>query len=64
VEFPGYWLAYKIGSTEFIELRDKAKQALGNKFDIRQFHACVLENGSMPLDVLKKQVEWCVGRSK
>ena len=64
VEFPGYWLAYKIGSTEFIELREKAKQALGNKFDIRQFHACVLENGSMPLDVLKKQVEWCVGRSK
>lgn len=60
VDFPAYALAYKIGSREFIELREKAKRELGDKFDIRQFHQCVLENGSMPLDVLAEHVEWCV----
>ncbi|HEY6971389.1 MAG TPA: DUF885 domain-containing protein [Candidatus Angelobacter sp.] len=63
VDFPAQGLAYKIGSREFIELREKTQRELGNKFDIRQFHACVLENGSMPLDVLAKQVEWCVKNS-
>lgn len=64
VDLPGYALAYKIGSREFIELREKMKRELGDKFDIRQFHACVLENGSMPLDILAKQVDWCIGQTK
>lgn len=64
VDFPAQALAYKIGSREFIELREKAKRELGDKFDIRQFHACVLENGSMPLDILAKQVDWCIEQVK
>lgn len=60
VDLPAYGLAYKIGSREFIELREKAKRELGDKFDIRQFHQCVLGSGSMPLDVLAKQVDWCI----
>ena len=60
VDLPGYVVAYKIGSREFIELREKARRELGEKFDIRQFHQCVLENGSMPLDILAKQVDWCI----
>jgi uncharacterized protein (DUF885 family) len=53
-DLPAAALAYKIGSREFIELRDKAKRELGSRFDIHQFHKCVLENGSMPLAVLAK----------
>ncbi|HEY6350297.1 MAG TPA: DUF885 domain-containing protein [Candidatus Angelobacter sp.] len=60
VDFPAQALGYKIGSREFIELREKAKRDLGDKFDIRQFHQCVLENGSMPLGVLAQQVDWCI----
>ena len=58
VDLPGYGVAYKIGSRQFIELREKMKRELQGKFDIRQFHACILENGSMPLTVLAKQVDW------
>lgn len=64
VDLPAYGLAYKIGSREFIDLRKEAQQALGDKFDIRRFHECVLENGSMPLDVLAKHVDWCIEQVK
>ena len=64
VDFPGQRLAYKIGSQEFIDLREKAKKQLGERFDIRQFHRCVLESGSMPLSVLAEQVDWCIKNAK
>jgi uncharacterized protein (DUF885 family) len=54
---PGQATAYKIGQLKILELRDKAKKALGTKFDIRDFHAVVLENGSIPLDILEEQVD-------
>jgi hypothetical protein len=40
-----------------LELREKAKKELGNKFDIRQFHEVVLTNGAIPLDVLQELVD-------
>ena len=64
VDLPASRLAYKIGSREFIELREKAKRELGDKFDIRWYHQCVLENGSMPLSVLEKHVDWCIARKQ
>jgi len=54
---PGQATAYKIGQLKIMELRDKARKALGTKFDIRDFHAVVLENGSIPLDILEEQVD-------
>jgi uncharacterized protein (DUF885 family) len=42
---------------KILELREKAKKELGNKFDIRQFHEVVLTNGAIPLDVLQELVD-------
>ena len=49
--------AYKIGMLKILELRKKAKEALGAKFDIRDFHEVVISNGAVPLNVLENFVE-------
>ena len=54
---PGQATSYMIGQLKFFELRDRARRELGDRFDIRDFHAAVLENGSVPLDVLEELVE-------
>ncbi|PHZ84114.1 DUF885 domain-containing protein [Paremcibacter congregatus] len=57
IVWPGQALAYKVGMMKIVDLRAKAKKALGAKFDIRTFHDVVLTNGALPLDILAKQVE-------
>ena len=57
IAVPGQATAYMIGNLEIRRLRDEATQKLGAKFDIRQFHDVVLENGSIPLWVLRENVE-------
>ena len=56
---PGQALAYKAGMMKILELRERAKQKLGDKFDIKQFHDVVLGNGALPLALLEQVVdEW------
>lgn len=61
---PGQALAYKVGMLKILELREKAKQSLGAKFDIRDFHDVVLKNGSLPLDVLERVVNEYIAAKK
>ena len=56
IVWPGQATAYKIGMIKILELRERAKTELGDKFDIRAFHDTVLGGGALPLDVLEKRV--------
>jgi uncharacterized protein (DUF885 family) len=59
IAWPGQALAYKLGQMEILELRQYAKDRLGDKFDIRAFHDEVLDGGALPLDVLDQRIhEW------
>lgn len=59
-DIPAQALAYKLGSLKMFELRDKAKNALGDEFDIRTFHDALLGSGSMPLPILEKHIDWFI----
>lgn len=64
VVMPGQATAYKVGMLKILELRKKAKELLGEKFDIRHFHDQVLKNGPLPLNILEKQIAAWVENSK
>lgn len=57
ISWPGQALAYKMGELKFLELRARATEALGEDFDIRDFHDAVLINGGLPLDMLDGVVD-------
>ncbi len=55
--YPGQACSYMIGQLKIVELREKAKKALGAKFSLRAFHDAVFDTGTVPLDLLEQQVD-------
>ena len=55
--WPGQALGYMVGQLKIIALRDRARAALGPRFDIRRFHMAVLDQGAVPLSVLDRQID-------
>lgn len=57
IVMPGQATAYKVGMLHILKMREKAKTALGDKFDIRQFHDIFLRSGGVPLEIFEEQIE-------
>lgn len=57
IVMPGQATAYKVGQLTLLRLRDEAEAALGDRFDLREFHTVILEHGQLPLEVLERVVD-------
>jgi uncharacterized protein (DUF885 family) len=64
IVWPGQALSYKLGELKIKELRARAKQQLGEKFDLRRFHNTVLDNGALPLSILDSQIDTWISEEK
>jgi uncharacterized protein (DUF885 family) len=64
IVYPAQALAYKIGQLKFLELRARAKEELGDKFNIRDFHDEMLNGGALPLDVLDARTNTWIAKVK
>ncbi|HEX6859485.1 MAG TPA: DUF885 family protein [Caulobacteraceae bacterium] len=64
VSWPGQALAYKIGEMKLLELRARARDELGDKFDIRRFHDAVLLEGPLPMDLLERRIDRWIAAEK
>jgi len=57
ISWPGQAISYKIGEIKIRELREKAEKALSDKFDIREFHEVILEEGTVTLSIMEKRMD-------
>jgi uncharacterized protein (DUF885 family) len=64
IAWPAQALAYKAGQMKILELREKARKALGPKFDLRAFHDLVIDEGAMPLDILEARIDSWIATQK
>ena len=63
IAMPGQALAYKVGQLKILELRARAEQALGDRFDLKDFHAQVLMTGALPMQILEQKIDrWIASR--
>jgi uncharacterized protein (DUF885 family) len=64
IAIPSQALSYKIGQLKIRELRNRAEEALGDKFDVREFHNQILTTGALPLVVLEAKIDhWIASQS-
>ena len=65
IGWPGQALAYKVGQLKILELRERAKTKLGDRFDIRRFHDALLLAGPLPMDLLEAHIDaWIAAESR
>ena len=65
IAIPGQALAYKVGQLKILELRERARRALGRRFDIAEFHEQVLGTGALPLTILERKIDdWIAARRR
>ncbi len=64
IAWPSQALAYKMGQRKILELRERARKALGDKFDLRAFHDQVVGAGALPLDVLEQRIDAWIAAQK
>jgi uncharacterized protein (DUF885 family) len=65
IVMPGQATAYKVGMLHILKMRAKAKEALGDQFDIRKFHDIFLRSGGVPLEIYEEQIDaWIVSAKK
>jgi uncharacterized protein (DUF885 family) len=62
--WPGQALAYKIGALKIMELRQRAQQALGDKFSLPAFHEQVLGDGTLPLSLLEAKIDGWIAQQR
>ena len=62
--WPGQALSYKVGMIKMLELREKAKQELGDQFNIKDFHSAVLDHGNPPLFIVEKMIDKMISDAK
>jgi len=61
IAWPAQGLSYQIGKLKILDLRNRAQQQLGSRFDLRAFHDEILSGGSLPLDMLEARVANWIG---
>ncbi len=64
IAWPAQALSYKMGQMKILELRERAQRELGPKFDLREFHDAVLDQGPLPLDVLETKIDGWIKEKK
>ena len=64
IAWPAQALGYKVGQLKLLELRAKAQQALGDRFDLRAFHDQVLDSGALPLETLEQRIDSWIAQQK
>jgi uncharacterized protein (DUF885 family) len=64
ISWPGQAISYKIGEIKIRELRKKAEDVLGSKFNIRDFHEIILEQGTVTLPILERRINTYINNTK